>query len=341
MSFVQKKFDQISSNGNMALVDCVIKIGGSALTVKSQFETLNPKCLQKCSQMVKQLLSDFLAQRGKAMRLVIVHGAGSFGHFQAKQYRITQGCRENSTTFPKTSTDQKSTTSATELEPLPSEIKEGISKTRFSVLTLHQHFIGALLQQGVPAVGISPFDSWETHTTYDSTTQTSQCVVVRHNATEVLKIVQSGLVPVLHGDCVFDSNIQQRVNILSGDLIVHTLAKEFHCTNVVFASNVKGIYTAPPETVSTAKLIPQILVNSSSFSNSRGISTLLGDLQFSQSSMDVTGGILGKIETAIQIVRDIPQARVVFCKAGASQCRYGCLGDEVKECTIMKVAGDV
>jgi hypothetical protein len=97
--------------------------------------------------MVKQLLSDFLAQRGKAMRLVIVHGAGSFGHFQAKQYRITQGCRENSTTFPKTSTDQKSTTSATELEPLPSEIKEGISKTRFSVLTLHQHFIGALLQQ--------------------------------------------------------------------------------------------------------------------------------------------------------------------------------------------------
>jgi len=102
----------------------------------------------------------------------------------------------------------------------------------------------------------------------------------------VLKIVQSGLVPVLHGDCVFDSNIQQRVNILSGDLIVHTLAKEFHCTNVVFASNVKGIYTAPPETVSTAKLIPQILVNSSSFSNSRGISTLLGDLQFSQSSMD-------------------------------------------------------
>jgi hypothetical protein len=71
----------------------------------------------------------------------------------------------------------------------------------------------------------------------------SATVVIKHNASEVLKILQHGFVPVLHGDCVFDTNSQQKVNILSGDLIVHTLAKEFRCTNVVFACDVK---VSPP-----------------------------------------------------------------------------------------------
>jgi hypothetical protein len=37
----------VVSKSVMALVDCIIKFGGSALTIKSQFETLNQKCLQE------------------------------------------------------------------------------------------------------------------------------------------------------------------------------------------------------------------------------------------------------------------------------------------------------
>jgi isopentenyl phosphate kinase len=70
-------------------------------------------------------------------------------------------------------------------------------------------------------------------------TNSRRSTVVRHNVNDILKVVQSGLVPVLHGDCVFDTNNQQRVNILSGDSIVHILAKEFSCVNVIFASDVK------------------------------------------------------------------------------------------------------
>jgi hypothetical protein len=46
----------------------------------------------------------------------------------------------------------------------------------------------------------------------------------------------------------------------------------------------------------------------------------------------VTGGILGKIESSIRILRDIPNARVIFCKAGSSVCREACLGIFKKEC---------
>jgi hypothetical protein len=40
----------------------------------------------------------------------------------------------------------------------------------------------------------------------------------------------------------------------------------------------------------------------------------------------VTGGILGKIDSAIRILRDIPNARVIFCKAGSFECHHACLG---------------
>jgi isopentenyl phosphate kinase len=89
--------------------------------------------------MIQQLLSEFFQRYHKSMRLIVVHGAGSFGHYQAKQYQITNGCRKCTST----------TNSGLAMEEvtLPPNLKEGVSKTRLSVVTLHRHFIHALLQQ--------------------------------------------------------------------------------------------------------------------------------------------------------------------------------------------------
>ncbi|MGY8745546.1 MAG: isopentenyl phosphate kinase [Candidatus Poseidoniales archaeon] len=59
----------------------VIKWGGGLITHKDQLCTVNPEAIdalaKACSNSTKQL--------------VIVHGAGSFGHLKAKQFRLAEG----------------------------------------------------------------------------------------------------------------------------------------------------------------------------------------------------------------------------------------------------------
>ena len=52
----------------------VIKLGGSALTKKASFETLDETRLAETARQ--------LSGAGLAGRAVLIHGAGSFGHFQ-------------------------------------------------------------------------------------------------------------------------------------------------------------------------------------------------------------------------------------------------------------------
>jgi isopentenyl phosphate kinase len=52
--------------------------------------------------------------------------------------------------------------------------------------------VSHLVKEGVPAVAVSPFGIWSTKTGE----------VVTHNAKDIRKMIEDGLVPVLHGDVV-------------------------------------------------------------------------------------------------------------------------------------------
>lgn len=64
---------------------------------------------------------------------VVLHGAGSYGHFEASRYAITK---------PDTP------------QPL---LLEGFAHTRRAVMRLNQLVVNELIEAGVPAVGLSPF----------------------------------------------------------------------------------------------------------------------------------------------------------------------------------------
>lgn len=66
-------------------IKCIIKLGGSAITHKDKFEALNDEALQSTVRQIHHLYSKI------SNRFVIVHGAGSFGHFQANQYKVAKG----------------------------------------------------------------------------------------------------------------------------------------------------------------------------------------------------------------------------------------------------------
>ena len=66
---------QVSASRNTVIV----KLGGSAITVKDTFETLRDDSLNSTANQIRQLL-----QENYHINLVVVHGAGSFGHFQVR-----------------------------------------------------------------------------------------------------------------------------------------------------------------------------------------------------------------------------------------------------------------
>uniref|UniRef100_A0A2P2K327 Aspartate/glutamate/uridylate kinase domain-containing protein n=1 Tax=Rhizophora mucronata TaxID=61149 RepID=A0A2P2K327_RHIMU len=58
------------------------------------------------------------------------------------------------------------------------------------------------------------------------------------------KAIDSGFVPVLHGDAVLDE--AQGCTILSGDVIIRHLAAYLKPRYVVFLTDVFGVYDRPP-----------------------------------------------------------------------------------------------
>ena len=59
----------------------VVKLGGGLITHKDKLCTVNSDVLES---LAKQLSKS-------SKRLVIIHGAGSFGHLKAREYRLAEG----------------------------------------------------------------------------------------------------------------------------------------------------------------------------------------------------------------------------------------------------------
>lgn len=63
----------------------LLKLGGSLITDKNQRQTLRPAVLQRIAAEIAQ------AQHEKPFPLLIGHGSGSFGHYEAKEHQTIKG----------------------------------------------------------------------------------------------------------------------------------------------------------------------------------------------------------------------------------------------------------
>lgn len=158
-------------------VAVIVKLGGAAITHKQQLETLNGEVLAAAAAQLAALHAAI------GPRVVVVHGAGSFGHQAAAAAGVAAGGIQQSAT-----------------------VRQGFAATRASVTKLNQLVVAALLAAGVPAVGVSPCPAW---TTCRRQVATDGCA-------GVAALLAAGLVPVLHGDAVLDRELG--CTILSGEL---------------------------------------------------------------------------------------------------------------------------
>jgi isopentenyl phosphate kinase len=277
--------------------DVVVKIGGSACTMKAQFETLNKEALDAAAGQLGAL-------RREGVQMAIIHGAGSFGHQQAKQYGVSKGvsgdpCR------------------------LPPSLMEGAAKTRLSVTTLNKHVVTALVKEGVPAMTISPCPFIATESKKLVGGRLPACA-----ADGAVGLLRRGLVPVVHGDVVLDE--AQGVAILSGDVWMVELCRELVARSAVFVTDVDGVFTAPPSQPGS-ELIQEILVDPAT-----GELELTG-VSMSTASHDVTGGLRAKLESAAEVLLKAPSVEAVYIvRAGSAAAQEAMRGRDPKKGTTLR-----
>ncbi|MFA5187216.1 MAG: isopentenyl phosphate kinase [Patescibacteria group bacterium] len=218
----------------------ILKIGGSVITDKSGYRKANPENITRLAKAVAGIW-----KKG-ARDLVLVHGAGSFGHALVIKHGLENGVKN---------TPQKL----------------GYADTHAACSELSSMVVGALIENGAPAVSIPPA----------IILALKGKRIARFDTKAVDDYLRSGYLPVLFGDMVPDSELGGYP--CSGDQIVAYLGKG--ADMVVLATDVDGVLD------DKGAVIPLI---------TRGnLPEVSPHLKRTQN--DVTGGMKGKIEELLSL----------------------------------------
>lgn len=223
----------------------IIKWGGGLITDKSSLCTPDLEILEHLAQTIATCQTH-------EIDVVLVHGAGSFGHLRAKHWRLNEGILPNE---------------VFENDDICSSQQEAVRQVRKEMLQLNAHVCEALVRKKLTPA-IHPPHRWAKNTGTDFLGDLER--FHKHNENHV---------HVTFGDVV-DVQGNEQFGILSGDDLVARLAIELpHVKRLVFAiKGVDGLLRVPPAQAEANDLIehwsPDI--------EFEGVH---------QSEIDVTGGI--------------------------------------------------
>lgn len=171
----------------------LIKFGGSLITEKSIIRTARMVAINRLVKMCSEIIS-----LGK--KLIIVHGAGSFGHIKAKELKIFEG----------------------KDDILYKKQLLGIEEIRNDMMTLNQKIVDAMKNNKLEP---------ETYTPHKEGKGSGLNYIFSEKIDMILKLNK---IPVVYGDVV-DLDNSKEFGILSGDDICEILSKRFTISHIIFA----------------------------------------------------------------------------------------------------------
>lgn len=183
------------------------KLGGSVLTDKARLRTPRRAAITRLTKELAGLGDD----------LIVVHGAGSYGHILARRYHLDG--RVSTAKAKGAATVQRDVRKLDEL------VVDGLLKAGLAPVVLPPSAVLGLDDGRTASFLLDPFQDY-----------------LRH-----------GFTPVTFGDVVRDRT--RGVAVCSGDVLMLELAKAFHPRCVVFAADVDGLHTADPKRVKDARLL--------------------------------------------------------------------------------------
>ncbi|ALM74154.1 isopentenyl phosphate kinase [Thermococcus barophilus] len=192
----------------------IIKLGGSVISDKEKEYSFHKYIVEQIAEEIAQFYPE--------ENFILVHGGGSFGHPNAKEYKIPEGLVGD--------VDRK---------------RIGFSKTHQAMLRLNDLIVQTFLEKGLPAYSVS-----------SSSIFLIENKEIIYGEIEILrKLLELKFIPILFGDTAIA--LDKGIGILSGDQIVSYLTKMLKPNKVIFLMDVDGIYDKNPKE-RDAKLIEEL-----------------------------------------------------------------------------------
>mgnify|MGYP003972865685 FL=1 len=262
-----------------------LKLGGSLITDKMQPRTLRPETL-------KALTAQLATVRAHDPNLLLLlgHGSGSFGHVPAKKYKTREGLQISPQPSSLTPLPQGEGNS----RPVFVKNREGrgggywhgFTEVWHEAAALNKHVMDALREADNPAMAMPP----------SASVMARDGKVVAWNLAPIKRALLNGILPVVHGDVIFDE-LRGGTILSTEDLFMH-LARELRPQRILLAGLEDGIYADfPARKHKVARVTP----------------TSFHQMQASigaSAATDVTGGMDSKVRQMLRLVDEIPELSV-------------------------------
>jgi len=218
----------------------LVKIGGSLITNKQHNRSFRQDVAERLAQEIR------LAMDERPTPIILGHGSGSFGHFEAKQHGTAQGV-----TTP--------------------EQWRGFARVAMVAAELN-HLVAQVIQAaGLPIMRFQP----------SASAQAREGIIQSMALRPIEQALAHGLVPLVYGDVGFDE--AQGGAILSTEQVFTYLAQQLSVSRIIIVGEVDGVYdleqrVVPAITTANYESVRPALGGSAGVDVTGGMLTKVGDM---------------------------------------------------------------
>jgi isopentenyl phosphate kinase len=253
-----------------------LKLGGSLITVKDQPHTSRPEVLERLVTEIGEARSG-----NPNLQILLGHGSGSYGHIPASHYHTRHGVKSV-------------------------EEWHGFVEVWRQAAELNHLVMEAFANAGLPAFAFPP----------SAAVTSRQGKAISWNLAPLLSAMKNQLIPVIHGDVVFDRLLGGTI-LSTEDLFVY-LVPHLKPARLLFAGMEPGVWRDFP---ANKHLLPEITPAS--------FAQVEAGLKGS-AAPDVTGGMLDKVQQILSMVSAVPGLKAtIFSGETPGYVRRSLLGEEL------------
>lgn len=254
----------------------LLKLGGSLITVKEQAHTPRLEVLKRLAVEIAEART-----ADPELQIVLGHGSGSFGHVPASKYHTRKGV----------TTAQEWT---------------GFVEVWRAADALNRLVMQALEEAGLPALRFSPL----------AMVTARGASVETWDLDNLLQALARGLLPVIHGDVIFDRKLGG--TILSTEDLFAYLAEHIAPDQLLLAGMEPGVWADFP---ACTRLLEEITATS------------MADIEAGltgSAATDVTGGMADKVRQVMALVQSTPRLEgMIFSGETPGSLRRVLLGEHL------------
>ncbi|MBN2156939.1 MAG: amino acid kinase [Candidatus Lokiarchaeota archaeon] len=197
--------------------------------------------------------------------LIIIHGVGSFGHIPVLKHKLHLGLQNE-------------------------EQLIAMSRTQHEINQFRLKLTEIFIENGLPV-----------NLLHASSFCVSKKMKISENFTNSVKGYMSiGMIPLIGGDMLYDSKMGFSVG--SGDQFMVLFAKKFSADNLIFVSDVDGVFTSDPKNNPNAQILSSIKIKDLGELIKKTVSSPLND---------VSGAMKGKLRAIYSLKSEINNGKNV------------------------------